>query len=767
MVKRCECEVGGRVLTIETGGLAEQADGAVTVRYGDTVVLVTACTSAQPREGVDFLPLTVDFEERLYAAGKIPGGFIKREGRPSQAAILTMRLTDRSIRPLFPKEFRNEIQVMITVLSADQENDPQVLAIIGASAALGLSSLPFEGPLAATRLGYIDGRVAVNPTFAELQNSLLDLVVSSTRDAVVMVEAGAREVPETVLLEALRLGQETNAEIIRAQERLLDGLTKPKVQPPAPPRDPELERRVLELAGEGVRRALGNPDKQGREAALESVEEEAVARLGAAADPLAVAGVVEGLIRQEVRRAILERGQRPDGRGPKEVRPISCQVGLLPRTHGSGLFRRGQTQVLTITTLGSPGEEQRLDGLSPEESKRFLHHYNMPPFSSGETRPMRGTSRREIGHGALAERALLPVVPGEDEFPYTIRLVSEVLSSNGSTSMASVCGSSLSLMDAGVPVKAAVAGAAMGLILGEGGRYVVLTDIQGMEDHLGDMDFKVAGTARGVTALQMDIKVKGITAAIMADAVEQAREARLFILGKMNEVLAQPRPELSKYAPRMLRLSIPVEKIGAVIGPGGKMIRSIIEETGCSIDVEDDGTVYVGSADEAKAQMAVKRIQDLTRQVEVGQVYKGKVTRIMNFGAFVELIPGKDGLVHISELADHRVERVEDVVKLGDVLEVKVVEIDNMGRVNLSHRVLIPGAAPAPPASRESRPPRGDRPPGGGQGFRPRGGDSRGPRPGGENREGGPRGEPGRRPFEGGRRGPGGPGGHRPSGGLV
>ena len=751
MAKQVECLVGGRILTIETGELAEQADGAVTVRYGDTVVLVTACISHQVRQGTDFLPLTVDFEERLYAAGKIPGGFIKREGRPSQDATLTMRLTDRSIRPLFPKEIRHDIQVVITVLSADQENDPQVLAITGASAALRLSSIPFAGPLAATRLGYIDGQVVVNPTFTQLKDSLLNMVVSGTGEAVVMVEGGAAEVSEAVVLEALRIGQEANAELIRAQERLAAGLAKPKVMPAVPPPpDPELLRRVQALAGDRIKQALSGGDKQTREAALEAIRQETVAQLGEGVDILAAAAGVDGLIRKEVRSAILEHGRRPDGRTPKEIRPLSSQVGLLPRTHGSGLFKRGQTQVLTITTLGSMGEEQKLDGLSPEESKRFLHHYNMPPFSSGETRPMRGPSRREIGHGALAERALLPLIPSEEEFPYTIRLVSEVLSSNGSTSMASVCGSSLSLMDAGVPLKAAVAGAAMGLILGEGGRYMVLTDIQGMEDYLGDMDFKVAGTARGVTALQMDIKVKGITQPIMADALEQALAARLFILGKMNETIAQPRAELSKFAPRMLHLTIPVEKIGAVIGPGGKMIRSIIAETGCTIDVRDDGTVYVGSTDEAMASRAVQRIEQLTREVAVGQVYKGKVNRIMNFGAFVELLPNKDGLCHISELSDHRVERVEDVVKVGDELEVKVVEIDNMGRVNVSHRALMPGAPPAAPGDRPPRP-----------SFRPRD-DDRGPRPGGQRQE-----EGRRPPFEGGQRGPGGPGGHRPSGGLV
>ncbi|MBI4234408.1 MAG: polyribonucleotide nucleotidyltransferase [Chloroflexi bacterium] len=703
MAHQIQREIAGRLLSIQAGELASQAGGAVLLRYGDTVLLVTACMAGPREGGMDFLPLTVDYEERLYAAGKIPGSFFRREGRPTQEATLAARLSDRSIRPLFPKGFRNEVQVVATVLSVDQENPPDILALIGASAALSLSDVPFEGPIAGCRVGYANGELVVNPTFSQLQESGLDLIVAGSRDAVVMVEAQAREVPEGLLLQAVQRGQEVNQEIIALIEALARDAGRPKLAfTPPQALDPSVERAVADVLVGRLRPAMFTVGEKGeRDSQLDALQQEVVARLGERHPQEALVAVFQHLTREELRGRILEEGIRPDGRGPRDLRPISCEVSVLPRTHGSGLFRRGQTQVLAIATLGSLGEEQRLDTLSPEDTKRFLHHYNFPPYSTGEVRRIGSPGRREIGHGALAERALEPAIPGVEEFPYTIRLVSEVLSSNGSTSMASVCASALALMDAGVPIKAPVAGIAMGLIKGEGSRFRVLTDIQGLEDHMGDMDFKVAGTREGVTALQMDIKVKGISLAIMEEALAQAREARLVVLQKMHETIPEVRPTLSPYAPRVLRLTIPVDKIGAVIGPGGKTIRSIIEETKATIDVEDDGTVLIGSPNEAALQRAREMVEALTQDVEIGAIYTGKVTRITTFGAFVQILPGKEGLVRLGELSERRLERAEDEVKTGDEITVMVTEIDRMGRINLSRRAVSEGLDSA--AARQAR----------------------------------------------------------------
>ncbi len=714
-----EIEVGGRRLVIETGKLAGQASGAVTARYGDTVVLVTACTSEKPREGVDFLPLTVDYEERLYAAGKIPGGFIRREGRPSQEATLASRLTDRPIRPLLPKAWRNEIQLIITVLSADQENDPDILAVIGGSAALSISPVPFEGPVSAVHVGYINGEMVLNPTLAQLEESQLDLVVASTREAIVMIEAGAKEAPEDIVLKGIEFGHQANQPIIRLQEQLQKAVGQPKLEAPVSEIKPEVLAAISPLADDKLAQALGQPEKSQREHELAELKKELTEKLGESFPEADISAALDSKIRAAIRSDLLDKSKRIDGRSLTDVRPISCEVGLLPRTHGSALFTRGQTQVLTITTLGSVGKEQMLDGLGIEESKRFIHHYNFPPFSSGETRRIGSPGRREIGHGALVERAIEPVLPKAEVFPYTIRLVSEVLSSSGSTSMASTCASSLSLMDAGIPTRAHVAGIAMGLVTGDNGRYVILTDIQGIEDNYGDMDFKVAGTANGITALQMDTKLKGLSLEVVNKTLPQARQARLFILEKMEQTISASRPELSKYAPRMYKMTIDPAKIGAVIGTGGRTIRSIIEETKTTIDVDNDGTVIIGATNEEAAKKAIDIIESLTKEIEVGAVYTGKVSRILNFGAMVEIAPGKEGLVHISELADYRVAKVEDEVKIGDELTVKVIGIDDMGRVNLSRRALFekePREAGArvpqspsrdyPFKKRDSRPPR-------------------------------------------------------------
>jgi len=684
-----QCEIGGRLLTIETGKLATQAESAVTVRYGDTVVLVTVCVSDEPRGNGDFVHLTIDYEERHYAVGKIPGSFIRREGRPSQEATLAARLTDRSLRPLFDKNLHNDVQVVVTVLSTDQENDPDILAVNGASAAVTLSPIPFYGPVGAVRVGYVDGQIILNPTLPQLNDSLLDLVVVSTREAVVMVEAGAKEVAEEIILEAIKFGHEANQEVIRLQEDLRQVYGKTKMEVKASETASELLTAVSSEFGHKLAEAVRRIGRDEREKAIEEVKQEATEKLKETFPETDIDAVIEGQIKKAARAGIVEKKQHLDGRQPKEIRPITGEVGFLPRTHGSGLFSRGLTQVLTITTLGSLRQEQLIDGLGLEATKRFMHHYNFPPFSTGEVKRLGSPGRREIGHGALAERALEPVIPSEDEFSYTIRLVSEVLSSNGSTSMASVCSSTLALMDAGVPIKAPVAGIAMGLVTGEDNNYVVLTDIEGMEDAYGDMDFKVAGTSQGITALQLDIKLRGISYEVLAEAIKQAREAYMEILDKLRQTISTSRTELSPYAPRMYKMTIDPSKIGAVIGPGGKTIRSIIDEAKVTIDVENDGTVIIGSPSQEATQKAIERIESLTRGVEVGTVYTGKVTRLTNFGAFVEILPGKEGLVHISELADYHVSKVEDIVKVGDEIMVKVIEIDPMGRVNLSRRAVF------------------------------------------------------------------------------
>jgi polyribonucleotide nucleotidyltransferase len=694
MSESVQGEIGGRRLTIDTGKLAAQADSAVTVRYGDTVVLVTVCISDEPRGDGDFVHLTVDYEERHYAVGKIPGSFIRREGRPSEEATLAGRLTDRSLRPLFNKDLHNDVQIVVTVLSTDQENDPDILAVNGASAAMTISSIPFYGPVSAVRVGYLGGNLVLNPTLPQLVDSLLDLVIVSTREAIVMVEAGAKEVSEEIVLEGIKFGHQANQDIIKLQESLQQAYGKPKVEVKPSETGSELPNSISLEFESILGEAVGIAERAKRERAIAEIKREAVEKFKETFPEADIDSVLENQIKKAARDLILQNRRHIDGRQPNEIRTISGEVGLLPRAHGSGLFNRGLTQVLTITTLGSLRQEQLIDGLGLEETKRFMHHYNFPPFSTGEVKRLGSPGRREIGHGALAERALTPVIPSEDEFSYTIRLVSEVLSSNGSTSMASVCSSTLALMDAGVPIKAPVAGIAMGLVTSDND-YIVLTDIEGMEDAYGDMDFKVAGTAKGITALQLDIKLRGISYDILAEAVKQARMAHTEILDKLRQIISASRSELSPYAPRMYKMTIDPGKIGAVIGPGGKTIRSIIDEAKVTIDVENDGTVIIGSPSEEAAQKAIEKIESLTREVEVGGIYTGKVTRLTNFGAFVEILPGKEGLVHISELADYHVAKVEDVVKVGDEVMVKVIEIDHMGRVNLSRRAVFSDAPAA------------------------------------------------------------------------
>ena len=691
-----EIEVAGRSLQFETGELARQASGAVVVRSGDTMVLVTATMSASPREGIDFFPLTCDYEEKMFAAGKIPGGFFKREGRPGERAVLTSRLIDRPVRPLFPKGFRHDVQVVATVLSADQENAPDVLAVTGAGAALAISQIPWDGPVAAVRVGLVDGKLVVNPSQQLVDQKAidLDLVVAGTRDAITMVEAGAREVREETLLEAFDLAHAEIRRITAAIDDLVRQAGRTKMTPAlvAPPAD--IDTAVREVAGPRLADALRNPDKLSRESALTDVAASVQAHLAEQFPDRsrAIGDCLESLTKAEVRRMILDEGTRIDGRALTQIRPLSARVGLLPRVHGSGLFVRGQTQVLTTCTLGTGEDEQIIDDLSLRERKRYLHHYDFPPYSVGEARPLRSPGRRDIGHGALAERALEPMIPPAETFPYTLRLVSLVLESNGSTSMASVCGSTLALMDAGVPIMKPVGGIAMGLITGgpSDSRAAVLTDIQGIEDAMGDMDFKVAGTRDGITALQMDIKIKGLPRVLFERALAQAREARLEILDLIERTIPAPRPTMSPYAPRILTIYINPDRIREVIGPGGKVINKITAETGVKIDIEQDGRVLIASANENAAAAAQRMIEDIVKEAKPGEVYKGKVTRLMNFGAFVEIFPGKEGLVHISELANHRVGRVEDVVKVGDEIEVRVKEIDNLGRVNLTRRGLIP-----------------------------------------------------------------------------
>ncbi len=693
-VERVEVEVGGRLLSFETGWLARQANGAVVVRYGDTMILVTATASETPREGVDFFPLTCDFEEKMYAAGKIPGGFFKREGRPGERATLSARLMDRTVRPLFPDGFRNDVQVIATVLSVDQENDPSVLAVNGASAALAISDIPFEGPIGAVRIGLVKGTLVVNPTLRQLEEeSELDLVVAGSEDAIIMVEAGANEVPEERLLDAFDLAQQEIRRLIAIQRDLAARAGRPKMAVTQVSVDPTLEAAVRKAALPLIRDALAHPEKLMREDGLRAVSAQVAPALLEQFPEREeeISQIVQAATKGEVRRMILEDGRRTDGRGLREIRPLLARVGLLPRAHGSGLFQRGQTQVLTVLTLGTGEDEQTIDDLGIVETKRFMHHYSFPPFSVGEVRPMRSPGRREIGHGLLAERALARMIPPETTFPYTIRLVSEVLESNGSTSMGAVCGSTLALMDAGVPIRAPVGGIAMGLVTGPGGRAAILTDIQGLEDAMGDMDFKVAGTRLGVSALQLDIKIHGLSREMMRKALVQAREARLVVLDAIAAAIPEPRPNLSPYAPRILTIEINPEKIREVIGPGGKVINKITAETGVKIDIEQDGRVLVASADEDAAKRAIQMIEAIVREVKVGELYLGRVTRLMNFGAFVEVLPGKEGLVHISELSDHRVNKVEDVVKVGDELLVRVKEIDNQGRVNLTRRGVAPG----------------------------------------------------------------------------
>ena len=730
-VRSFEQEIGGRKLVIETGLLALQADVSITVRYGDTVVLVTAGVAKEPRPGIDFLPLTVDYEERLYAAGKIPGGFIRREGRPSTDAVLSGRLADRTIRPLLPKAWRRDVQLIITVLSVDQLNDPDLLGLIGCSAAMALSQVPFYGPVGAVRVGYINDEFVINPTMAQMENSLIDLVVASSKKEVVMVEAGANEAEEEIVLKAIHLAHEENQKIIQLQEELQQVCGQAKEDFVKVELDPTLVAEVTAIADPKLVDLLKDSTKGPRDAMVANLKKELIEKLGEKFDAGDIDAALDGRVRVAVRRSLMQ-GKRAGGRGPTEIRPLSAQVHLLPRTHGSGLFTRGETQVLTITTLGSSAMEQQLDGLGIEDSKRFIHHYNMPPFSTGEVKRLSSPGRREIGHGALAERSLEPVIPSAADFPYTLRLVSEVLSSSGSTSMASVCASSLSLMDAGVPIKKPVAGIATGLVTDDQGNYVILTDIEGLEDNYGDMDFKVAGTKDGITGIQMDTKLKGLTMESVENTIKRARESRLFILDVMNKTISTSRAEMSPYAPRMYKISIPTEKIGAVIGPGGKVIRAIIEQTKTTIDIQDDGTVVVGSSDEAAAKKAIGIIEDLTREVEVGAVYTGKVTRILPFGALVEILPGKEGMVHISELADYRVGQVEDEVHLGDEVTVKVLRTED-GKIALSRKAVLSPSAEGSESGehprRESRPFRPSRPrPGGGRPF------DRGPRPNPPNR---------------------------------
>ncbi|WP_093229405.1 polyribonucleotide nucleotidyltransferase [Thermoflavimicrobium dichotomicum] len=689
-----ETELAGRRLQLEIGKFAGLANGSVMVRYGDTAVLATVVASKEPKD-TDFFPLTVNYEERLYAVGKIPGGFIKREGRPSDKAILASRLIDRPIRPLFPEGFRNEVQVVTTVMSVDQDCSSEIAAMIGASCALSISDIPFHGPIGGVVVGRVDGEFVINPTVKQMEKSDLHLVVAGTKAGVNMVEAGSDEIPEEIILEAIFFGHEEIKKLVAFQEQIAAEVGKEKMEPELFQIDPQIDVRVRELATASLIQAVQVTEKQARQDAIDQVKEQVLEKMAAELDEETfeekekeIEMVLDAIVKEEVRRMIIEEGRRPDGRTADEIRPLSSEVGILPRTHGSGLFRRGQTQVLSVCTLGALGDVQILDGLDLEETKRFMHHYNFPPFSVGESRPLRGPGRREIGHGALGERALEPVIPSEEEFPYTIRLVSEVLESNGSTSQASICASTLALMNAGVPIKAPVAGIAMGLIK-EKDRVEVLTDIQGMEDHLGDMDFKVAGTRNGVTALQMDIKISDIDRAILEKALMKAKKARMVLLDNMAQAIAEPSKELSPYAPKILTMKIHPDKIREVIGPSGRVINRIIEETGVKIDIEQDGRIYISSVDVKQNERAKQIIEDLVREVTVGEIYLGTVKRIEKYGAFVEILSGKEGLVHISQLDLNRVNKVTDVVNIGDTIMVKVTEIDDQGRINLSRKAVL------------------------------------------------------------------------------
>ncbi len=691
--KQFNTSVGKLTFTFETGKLAGQAGGSVTLRVGDTMVFAAATMAPEIRTGIDFFPLTVDYEERMYAGGRIPGSYFRREGRPSEDAILTARLIDRPLRPLFPKDLRNDVQVVFYAFSSDGETPIDILGVNVASAALMISDVPWGGPVGAVRVGMIDGQFVVNPGYSELEKSNLDLRLAGTRDAILMVECGANQVSETTMIAALDFGHKAIQPLIDVQEQMAAAIGKPKRAYVPYAVAEAINAAVTEQATGRLNEILSQIyEKAERNKAIDELKNAIQAGVAGEDETLIpmVQSAFDDVYKTVVRRRILEQGIRPDGRGLTDIRPIWCEVGVSPRAHGAGLFTRGETQVLTLATLGTPKEAQEIEGLSPAETKRYIHHYNFPPFSTGEVKMLRGASRREVGHGALAERALIPVIPPEPEFPYTMRLVSEVLSSNGSTSMASVCGSTLALMDTGVPILAPVSGVAMGLIK-EGDRYAILTDILGAEDHLGDMDFKVAGTTQGITALQMDIKIKGITSEIMSKALQQARVGRLAILDKMLAVIPEPHPDLKPHVPRITRISIPVEKIGAVIGPGGKMIRSIQEETGAKIDIGDDGSVYIAASDGERARKARERIESLTETAVVGRIYTGKVVRVADFGAFVEILPNMDGMVHISQLDSQRVEKVEDIVRLGDEITVMVTDIDAQGKIRLSRQAVLEG----------------------------------------------------------------------------
>lgn len=690
MFKTFQMDLAGRPLIIETGKMAKQANGACLVRYGDTVVLVATTVSKEPKEGTDFFPLTVDYEEKMYAVGKMPGGFLRREGRPGNSAILNARLIDRPLRPLFDKRCRNDVHVVATVLSVDYDNALELCGMLGASLSIAISDFPWDGPIAGVRIGRVDGQYVVNPTREQLAASSMNITVAGTEEAIMMVEGGANEAPEEEVLDAILFGHETIKELCRFQKKIIAEVGKEKRKLVFPEIPEEIEKAVADYATADLKKAIFDADKLRRDGNIDAVKKAAKEHFADiypdnGAD---VAESLDHLTKQIVRDSISNEGIRPDGRKLTEIRPITCEVGLLPRVHGSALFTRGQTQALSVTTLAPMSETQIIDDLTPITEKRYIHQYNFPSYCVGETKGSRGPGRREIGHGALAERALRPVIPSVEEFPYAIRVVSEILESNGSSSQASVCGSTMSLMNAGVPIKAPVAGIAMGLIE-NGGKFSILSDIQGMEDALGDMDFKVAGTAKGVTAIQMDIKVHGITRDILLQALKQAHEGRIFILGKIAECIDKPADHLSPYAPKIIAITIPVDKIREVIGAGGKTINKIQDETGTKLDIEEDGHVYISSTDEEAAQKAKKIVEGLTHEVKAGETYLGRVTRLMKFGAFVEILPGKEGLVHVSQLALHRVEKPEDVVHVGDEIMVKVTEIDDKGRINLSRKALL------------------------------------------------------------------------------
>ncbi len=715
MEKIFKTDLAGRELSVSIGKYAEQAAGACFIRYGDTVLLVTATSSKKPREGVDFFPLSVDYEEKYYAAGKIPGGFIKREGRPSEHAILTSRLIDRPIRPLFPEGYRNDVQVIAELMSYDPDCSSQVAAMIGASIALSISDIPFNGPIGAVQIGFIDKKYIVNPTVEESDKSDINLTVAGTHDAIMMVEAGANEVSESEMLEAIMIAHEEIKKITEFINEIVKEVGKEKQAYTPFEIDPEVKEKINAEYKDAVVKAMNHADKMARvketDELVDKIKTEMIELFPEKMNSIAAA--IDEMEYNEVRRQILVDGVRPDMRDFDEIRPLSAEVALLPRTHGSGLFKRGQTQVLSIATLGVGDDAQVIDGMLDEYEKKYIHHYNFPPFSVGDTKPLRSPGRREIGHGALAERALVPVIPSQEDFPYTIRVVSEVLSSNGSSSQASICGSTLALMDAGVPIKRPVAGIAMGLVSGDNGEKVILTDIQGLEDHLGDMDFKVAGTTEGITALQMDIKISGIDRNILEEALQKAKKARFTILDVINSAIDKPREDISPYAPRLIQMKIDPEKIREVIGTGGKVINAIIAETGVKIDIEDDGSVVIASVDSAQGLRAKEIIENIVRDPEIGEVYEGKVTKIMNFGAFVSILNGKEGLLHISQIDHNRVEKVEDVLKTGDDVTVKVIGIDKDGKIDLSRKALLPvpeGFVEERPRDRGGRRERSDRP---------------------------------------------------------